>query len=139
MSFDLRELPDGWVQEFDPQSKHPFWVDTKAHPPRATWVHPYEDEQFLAEHPGIRDKIARGGLARPNSDAPPAYSPRRHSFSGPSRSGGTNSLAPPVSDTRPISQPGTPAEKGLPGRQHQGFFDKLKNVSAAYLACRSHD
>ncbi|EPT03905.1 hypothetical protein FOMPIDRAFT_98838 [Fomitopsis schrenkii] len=128
MSFDLRELPDGWVQEFDPQTKHPFWVDTRANPPRATWVHPYEDEHFLREHPSIREKIARGGLARPNSDAPPAYTPRRHSFSGSPGISGTNNLAPPMADARPTSQPGSPGEKGLSGRRHhQGFFDKLKN------------
>ncbi|KZT72777.1 hypothetical protein DAEQUDRAFT_754839 [Daedalea quercina L-15889] len=128
MSFDLRELPDGWIQEFDPQTKHPFWVDTRTNPPRSIWVHPYEDEQFLREHPHIRERIARGGLARPNSDAPPAYSPRRHSFSGSPGPSGSSNLAPPIADTRPTSQPGTPGEKGLfGGRHHQGFMDKLKN------------
>ncbi|TFY57187.1 hypothetical protein EVJ58_g7181 [Rhodofomes roseus] len=129
MSFDLRDLPDGWIQEFDPTSKHPFWVDTRAKPPRPIWVHPYEDEQFLREHPHIRDKIARGGLARQNSEAPPAYSPRRHSYSGSRGQGSSSNLAPPVTDTRPTSQPSTPGEKGMSGgrRHHQGFFDKLKN------------
>ncbi|KAH9937067.1 uncharacterized protein B0H18DRAFT_186285 [Fomitopsis serialis] len=129
MSFDLRDLPDGWIQEMDPGTKHPFWVDTRAHPARSIWVHPYEDEQFLREHPDLRDRIAHGGLARPSSEAPPAYSPRRHSVSGSSRPSRSNNLAPPKTDARPTSQPGTPSEKGMSGRHHQGFFDKLKSVS----------
>ena len=26
MSYDNAPLPDGWVREFDPNNKHPFWV-----------------------------------------------------------------------------------------------------------------
>ncbi|KAI0932028.1 hypothetical protein AcV5_004629 [Taiwanofungus camphoratus] len=86
MSVDPAGLPDGWVQEYDQRTQHPFWVDTKAKPPRAIWVHPFEDEQFLREHPGIRDKLATARNRRASSDRPPPYSPRRHSFSGSSSS-----------------------------------------------------
>ncbi|GLB36016.1 hypothetical protein LshimejAT787_0303040 [Lyophyllum shimeji] len=54
-----RPLPDGWIRQIDQQSGHPFYVDTKADPPRSVWVHPYEDEQYLNEHPEAREKIAR--------------------------------------------------------------------------------
>ncbi|THH28317.1 hypothetical protein EUX98_g5882 [Antrodiella citrinella] len=71
----INDLPDGWIQQYDPTTEHPFWVDTKATPPRAIWIHPYQDEQFLDEHPELRSK--ESGLG------PPVYSPpRRHSFSG---------------------------------------------------------
>ena len=94
-------------------------VDTRAKPPRSIWVHPYEDEQFLREHPDIRDRLAR---ERP-SDVPPPYSSRRHSYSGsPS---GSHLNVPERSDAMrtSISQPGTP---GVP-QQNRGFFGKLKD------------
>lgn len=138
MSYDNAPLPDGWVREFDPTSKHPFWVraarstgdagsyagsveqvDTKAQPPRSVWVHPYEDEQFLREHPDVRDRLAQDGP----SGAPPPYSPRRHSYGGsPSDS---HLGVPDRSDAMRTShsQPGTPN----PGQPHRGFFGKLKD------------
>jgi len=51
MASDDRPLPSGWIREHDPASNHPFWVDTRAQPPRAIWVHPLDDPQFIAEHP----------------------------------------------------------------------------------------
>ncbi|KAF8445808.1 hypothetical protein L210DRAFT_3642142 [Boletus edulis BED1] len=64
-------LPDGWIQQYDSNYKHSFWIDTRSTPPRAIWVHPYEDEQFLAEHPEIRAK--RETSTAPDLDAPPSY------------------------------------------------------------------
>ena len=104
----------------------PLKVDTKANPPRAIWTHPYEDEQFLNDHPEIRRRLAKG---QPD-DAPPPYSapasPRRHSYSGePSSSAG------PMRTGR--SQPGTPAagaassSKQAMDAKHRGFFGKLKD------------
>ncbi|KAI0800867.1 hypothetical protein C8Q74DRAFT_1364538 [Fomes fomentarius] len=119
MSYDNAPLPDGWVREFDPTLKHPFWVDTTAQPPRSIWVHPYEDEQFLREHPDVRDRLAQDGP----SGAPPPYSPRRHSYGGsPSDS---HLGVPHRSDALRTShsQPGTPN----PGQPHRGFFGKLKD------------
>ena len=48
MEDELRELPPGWVRQFDPVEKHQFFVDTRANPPRSIWVHPYDDPDFLA-------------------------------------------------------------------------------------------
>ena len=48
MEDEHRPLPAGWVRQFDPQEQHQFFVDTKANPPRSTWVHPYDDDEFLA-------------------------------------------------------------------------------------------
>ncbi|KAK0464965.1 uncharacterized protein EV420DRAFT_930767 [Desarmillaria tabescens] len=65
-------LPSGWIKQIH-ESGHPYYVDTRANPLRSIWVHPYEDDQFLREHPDIREKTR---LA-------PDYSPenRGHSFS----------------------------------------------------------
>lgn len=46
-------------------------VDTKSNPPRAIWVHPYEDEQFLAAHPEVKAK--EDTSTTPDFDAPPSY------------------------------------------------------------------
>ena len=32
-----------------------------AHPPRSIWVHPYEDEQYLRQHPGIPPPVSAPG------------------------------------------------------------------------------
>ncbi|KAI0639809.1 hypothetical protein C8Q77DRAFT_1083006 [Trametes polyzona] len=122
MSYDTEPLPDGWVREYDPNTKHPFWVDTKARPPRSIWVHPYEDEQFLREHPDVRDRLARDRRETP-SEAPPPYSPRRHSYHGAS-SGSQSHLNVPGNERRNAhSQPGTPAVD----RNQRSFFGKLKD------------
>jgi len=56
-SVNVNDLPQGWVQQFDEDSKQRFWVDTTSSPPRAIWVHPFEDEQFLNAHPVIRKRL----------------------------------------------------------------------------------
>jgi hypothetical protein len=56
----MRELPPGWVRSFDAQEQHQFFVDTTANPPRSIWVHPYDDEQYLATlSPEERQKHSR--------------------------------------------------------------------------------
>ncbi|CCM05179.1 uncharacterized protein FIBRA_07388 [Fibroporia radiculosa] len=118
MNYDSAALPDGWSQEFDQRTQHPFWVDTRAQPPRSIWVHPFEDEVFLREHPDIRKRLVAGEL----NDQPPPYSPRRHSYSGSSSSGATLGV-PNVVDRNAASQPGTPAVE----HRHRGFLNKLKD------------
>lgn len=68
-------LPYGWIKQVH-ESGHPYYVDTRANPPRSIWVHPYEDELFLKEHPDIREK----------THPAPDYSPENsgHSLSGSS-------------------------------------------------------
>lgn len=48
MEDEHRPLPKGWVRSFDPENSHQFFVDTTQDPPRSTWVHPYDDEQYLS-------------------------------------------------------------------------------------------
>ena len=96
-------------------------MDTKASPPRAIWVHPYEDEQFLREHPDIRSRLEK---ERP-SNAPPPYSSRRHSFSG-SPSGSHLTVPEQTAAAPSRSQPGTPSMAQSQSAP-RGFFGKLKD------------
>ncbi|KAI1849502.1 hypothetical protein JX265_012753 [Neoarthrinium moseri] len=60
---ESRPLPDGWVRTFDPVSKHQFFVDTRADPPRSIWHHPYDDEEYMnSVSPEERQHL--GGIMR---------------------------------------------------------------------------
>ncbi|KAA1467915.1 hypothetical protein DENSPDRAFT_856965 [Dentipellis sp. KUC8613] len=110
MSSDELPLPYGWVKEFDSRTDHPFYVDTKADPPRAIWVHPYEDEQYLSEHPDVREKVGK----TMHHDERPAK-PRRHSFSG---TDSADMTAGEASSAAAASQK---------GKHKRGFFGKMKD------------
>jgi len=47
MEDEGRPLPQGWVRSYDPQNNHQFFVDTSSEPPKSTWHHPYDDEQYM--------------------------------------------------------------------------------------------
>ncbi|KAI9513037.1 hypothetical protein F5148DRAFT_1158264 [Russula earlei] len=115
MSSELPPLPYGWIEQFDPNSNHPFYVDTKADPVRRIWVHPYEDEQYLLEHPDVKEKV--GSIDRGQES--PASKPRRHSFNGLESDSVVKDAdnAPRVS-----SKKGKEKEK-----EKRGFFGKLKD------------
>jgi len=90
-SVNVDDLLQGWIQKFDENSKHHFWVDTTSSPPRAIWVHPYEDEQFLNVHPEIRKHLhiehsaqmpMPGGRESENNLAA-SHDPPRDPFSDP--------------------------------------------------------
>ncbi|ETW86955.1 hypothetical protein HETIRDRAFT_406787 [Heterobasidion irregulare TC 32-1] len=81
MTTDEIPLPYGWIREVDPRTGHPFYVDTKADPPRSIWIHPYEDEQYLSEHPDVKEKIGSVMDHHASPDDKPS-NPRRHSYSG---------------------------------------------------------
>ncbi|CAO2654485.1 Nn.00g112180.m01.CDS01 [Neocucurbitaria sp. VM-36] len=76
MEDEMRELPPGWVRSFDPQTEHQFFVDTRANPPRSTWLHPYDDDEFLNtlspeernKHTRIRRTMTLEDLAAEDSD-----------------------------------------------------------------------
>ncbi|KAI0319868.1 hypothetical protein OF83DRAFT_1082009, partial [Amylostereum chailletii] len=117
MSTDEPPLPFGWIKEHDPTTDHPFYVDTKANPPRAIWVHPYEDEQYLNEHPDVREKV--GNIMKQyhadqlNSPNPPR-SDRRHSF------GGRDNAA--IHEPTSPSSPSSSKDKGK-----RSFLGKMKD------------
>jgi len=58
MEDEARELPPGWVRQYDAKEHHQFFVDTTAHPPRSIWQHPYDDAEYLASlSPAERARI----------------------------------------------------------------------------------
>ncbi|PSN64396.1 hypothetical protein BS50DRAFT_72795 [Corynespora cassiicola Philippines] len=60
MEDEHRPLPPGWIRTFDPIEQHQFFVDTRANPPRSIWVHPYDDDNFVASLPeGERERARR--------------------------------------------------------------------------------
>ncbi|KAG8901543.1 hypothetical protein FRB99_005225 [Tulasnella sp. 403] len=66
MEDEERSLPEGWLRQFDANTQHHFYVDTRAKPPRSIWVHPYDDEQFQKEHPELVPSIPSGSAAPPS-------------------------------------------------------------------------
>lgn len=51
MEDEYRPLPKGWTRQFDPETKHQFFVDTTKEPPRSIWTHPYDDFTYLSSLP----------------------------------------------------------------------------------------
>lgn len=49
MEDEARELPTGWIRQYDSQTHHQFFVDTNSSPPRSIWHHPYDDQAFLSK------------------------------------------------------------------------------------------
>ncbi|WWD02174.1 hypothetical protein V865_000212 [Kwoniella europaea PYCC6329] len=49
MDDEQRDLPEGWVRCFDPKQQHAFYVDERTK--RSTWLHPYDDPEFLRSLP----------------------------------------------------------------------------------------
>lgn len=48
MEDENRDLPDGWVRQYDPKTHHQFFVDKTHTPePRSIWHHPYDDDTYL--------------------------------------------------------------------------------------------
>jgi len=48
MEDEHRELPSGWVRQYDSEQHHQFFVDTSSSPPRSIWHHPYDDDTYLS-------------------------------------------------------------------------------------------
>lgn len=85
-------------------------------------MHPYEDEQFLKEHPDVKARLERARAKDSDTtplDAPPAYTPRRHSDSG-ARRPSSSTLRPQASN-----RPGPTTTASSSG--HRGFFGKMKD------------
>lgn len=47
MEDEGRQLPSGWIRQYDHTKNHQYFVDTKANPPRSIWHHPYDDDTYL--------------------------------------------------------------------------------------------
>jgi len=116
MQSERYPLPFGWTREFDQTSSRPFYVDTKANPPRSIWTHPYEDKEYLKAHPDVREKLDINVLGDSGSNLrPPSFeeSQRRHSFGGSSSSGRPQAISVSAADSSK--------------HKDRGFFGKLKD------------
>lgn len=68
MEDEHRELPSGWVRQFDAETHHQFFVDTTANPPRSIWSHPYDDPTYMQSLPA-EERAHIQGLHRVPSNA----------------------------------------------------------------------
>lgn len=66
MEDSARALPEGWVRHYDPETHHQFFVDTRATPPRSTWHHPHDDEQYIASLPDKERERIKGLQREPS-------------------------------------------------------------------------
>ena len=95
MEDESRELPQGWVRSFDPESHHQFFVDTRVDPPRSSWVHPYDDDEYLAtlspeerkRHTRMRRTMTLEDLAAEDSEDEAQLPPRPEGTHGRSAAG----------------------------------------------------
>ena len=51
MEDEGRDLPRGWIRQYDHKADHHYYVDTTADPPRSIWHHPYDDMTYLQTLP----------------------------------------------------------------------------------------
>ncbi|KAI8984943.1 hypothetical protein BD414DRAFT_71103 [Trametes punicea] len=101
---DRRPLPPGWIEQWDPNYKAWFYVNTAENPPRSSWVHP------LGPAPPAPQP---SGYAPPPGPPPPdrSYSPY------PPQGGYT-----PGYYSSPPPQGGYPPYGGGPPPENRGWF-----------------
>jgi len=90
-------------------------VDTKADPPGAIWTHPYDDEQYLREHPDVREKVQSLARQQQKSNDSSPSNPRRHSFNDHDSAGMV-----PEHDV-------ANSDSSKKRKEKRGFFGKLKD------------
>jgi len=122
---DSRLLPQGWVQQYDPNYKTWFYVNTNEQPPRSSWVHPLG---ALAPPPGPppgaspnRDPAYGGGGW--NQGPPQQYNSASGYGSPPP--GGWNNSPPPQSSYGGYGYNGPPQGNygsGYPPQEQRGWF-----------------
>lgn len=93
MDDEQRDLPPGWVRCFDPNQKHHFYVDEATK--RSTWVHPYDDPEFLRtlpkDHPAHPDSKEARAVRKQSEDEELSKQKRKEvkSVKGDSKAKGT--------------------------------------------------
>nr|POE64870.1 hypothetical protein CFP56_69562 [Quercus suber] len=126
MEDEQRPLPKGWVRTYDPTSNHQFFVDTTADPPRSTWHHPYDDDEYLSTLSGEeRERIEQESLGRghpiSNADIIAHHTDEEDEDDQPHHSmPSRNAELPP----RPSAGAGAASDKG---KGKQTFGRKLKD------------
>ncbi|KAF1991734.1 hypothetical protein K402DRAFT_389115 [Aulographum hederae CBS 113979] len=119
MEDEHRSLPSGWVRQFDSETLHQFFVDTKADPPRSIWHHPYDDETYLSSlDPAERQHITRMNRSVSLKDIE-AETSDEEDHAGPSRA------AKKVADTAEAG--GAATHGGEPPKGVRKYGRKLKD------------
>ena len=96
MEDEARDLPIGWVRQYDSENAHQFFVDTTTSPPRSIWHHPYDDEEYLTTLPSEEREriqelhrvptpadIVAESSDEDDHDAPHSAPPRKSAAGGP--------------------------------------------------------
>ncbi|KAL0247365.1 hypothetical protein I308_104401 [Cryptococcus tetragattii IND107] len=93
MDDEQRDLPPGWVRCFDPKQQHHFYVDEATK--RSTWVHPYDDPEYLRtlpkDHPAHPDSKEARAVRKYSEDEELSKRKRKEikSVKGDSKAKGT--------------------------------------------------
>ncbi|KAK4556452.1 hypothetical protein LTR86_006596 [Recurvomyces mirabilis] len=101
MEDEQRPLPKGWVRTFDPHTEHQFFVDTTQDPPRSTWVHPYDDQQYLGTLSSEdRERIEQESLGRGRPPNEEDIDDNHHAAASSSSAHGKQAELPPRPDDK---------------------------------------
>ncbi|WWC63520.1 uncharacterized protein I303_106123 [Kwoniella dejecticola CBS 10117] len=118
MDDEQRDLPEGWVRCFDPKQQHAFYVDERTK--RSTWLHPYDDPEFLnslpKDHPAHPDSKEGRAIRKQSEDEKILQEKYRNAKD--SKGGKT-----PSSATQGQNQ----GAKGVVGAEERNWFQKKKD------------
>ena len=119
MEDESRDLPRGWVRQYDSKTHHQFFVDTKDDPPRSIWRHPYDDEQYMSSiSPAERRRVEEMHKVPSEADI-------EAESSGDDEHAGTSNSHHYSTDLPPRKQKGGEPEIGATHRLGRKMKDKL--------------
>lgn len=106
MEDEHRPLPPGWVRQFDTETQHQFFVDTRSKPHRSIWQHPLDDDQYLQSlDPDERARQARlhrsVSLADIEAESSDDDDHGHHKQHLPTGAGGASAPLPPRGEEQP--------------------------------------
>lgn len=122
MEDEARPLPRGWVRQWDTAEQHQYFVDTKADPPRAIWVHPLDDKETwdaLPSEEKERLQAEEEKLKRPITPS--------GDFKGDSK-GEKSSVPQHPREEYPANLPARPSQPSTSQQgQKKGFGERMKD------------
>ncbi|KAF7354845.1 WW domain-containing protein [Mycena sanguinolenta] len=129
---DTRQLPDGWVSQWDANYNAWFYINTLAQPPVPTWDHPlgpapgaYSSPQGAFPEPQHASPYPEAASPFPSQQSASPYPPQQGGgayspgYPQPSPSPGYNQSVPPQYPAGPPPQDGKGLLSGLFGGQTQ--------------------
>ncbi|KAF8075898.1 hypothetical protein FPV67DRAFT_388427 [Lyophyllum atratum] len=116
---DTRQLPSGWITQFDANYKAWFYVNTQANPPVTTWTHPLGPPP----PPPPTQYAPPSGPPPPNSGTHPGYG-------SDSKTGYGDNKSSSGYDERPHGQDGgIHSSRGMVGREGMGTTSSSSSSS----------